>query len=721
MNHYYSFSLIILGFFFWSFNSDPPSSSNDDYAPCSSSDIAVVASPDQCLVPGTSVVISAQASGGGGGPYTYLWSPDDGSISDVNSASPTISPSVSTVYLVRANGYDGCFAYDSVRVQVGGCCIAPPTIHCPPDFTACPGTSTHPSTTGMATGTEGPNCWPPIITFSDYIVSTGPCAGEKVIERTWLATDPDNPNRTDECVQRIVLKADAPQITCPADQTVNCASDIYANPGAAMVMTDCSLGFQVSVSGPVINGTEECPYTTYTYTYTVTDDCGRTASCQQVFTIDNSAPIISCPGSSTVDCEDDIVVNENDVSVIASCGLGFTVSISGPVITGGGGSCDNRTFKYTYTATDDCGRSVSCNRFFHIDNDQPPVPPAPPADITLECDDLVPSAPVLIATDDCGGNISASASEESIPGSCPQEFTLKRTWTFVDACGNSVSISQRIFLEDNTPPVFVHVPADEDVCGSPPPFGTPTIQDNCGAISIGHRDTIIWGNCTTGEKKIRIWTATDECGNSSTASQTIIFNHDDTPPEFWDCPYDITVNAYPDCEAVVDWYPPTATDNCGVKSITSNFYPGDTFDAGMTTVTYTAVDDCGNEATCSFKITVIAPELKIECPDDIHKRCDYGYSGTRVYWNDPVVTSSCSSNPCSNNPPYIYGFVYMGQYNDHHYYCSTFPADWAYAKAYSESAGGYLAVINDAQENQFLTNLIQAPAAYIGLSDHNIE
>ena len=57
--------------------------------------------------------------------------------------------------------------------------------------------------------------------------------------------------------------------------------------------------------------------------------------------------------------------------------------------------------------------------------------------------------------------------------------------------------------------------------------------------------------------------------------------------------------------AAVSWTPPTASDNSGtVASLTSTHNPGDVFDIGTTTVTYTATDPYSNEAVESFSVTV---------------------------------------------------------------------------------------------------------------------
>jgi hypothetical protein len=109
----------------------------------------------------------------------------------------------------------------------------------------------------------------------------------------------------------------------------------------------------------------------------------------------------------------------------------------------------------------------------------------------------------------------------------------------------------------------------------------------------------------------RTWTATDACGNSSTASQTISVA--DTTPPTVTCPADIEAAAdqftAANCGTNVS-YTVTGADGCGSATVTCqtngvtisnpNFFP-----LGSTLVTCTAADACGNvSAPCSFTVTV---------------------------------------------------------------------------------------------------------------------
>ena len=58
--------------------------------------------------------------------------------------------------------------------------------------------------------------------------------------------------------------------------------------------------------------------------------------------------------------------------------------------------------------------------------------------------------------------------------------------------------------------------------------------------------------------------------------------------------------------ALVNWTNPVATDNSGLTpKVTSNFQSPQNFSQGDHVITYTAVDQSGNKATCRFTVKVI--------------------------------------------------------------------------------------------------------------------
>ena len=86
----------------------------------------------------------------------------------------------------------------------------------------------------------------------------------------------------------------------------------------------------------------------------------------------------------------------------------------------------------------------------------------------------------------------------------------------------------------------------------------------------------------------------------------IFLDIDEVSPVFTYCPSDITIDDATTAQVRVNWQRATATDNSGEEPyVHSNKQPGQSFDApGLYEVVYTATDESGNTATCSFRITL---------------------------------------------------------------------------------------------------------------------
>jgi len=182
-----------------------------------------------------------------------------------------------------------------------------------------------------------------------------------------------------------------------------------------------------------------------------------------------------------------------------------------------------------------------------------------PADETVECDSVPPPANVT-ATDNCDPSPTVTFSETRTDGSCPDNYTLTRTWTATDACGNSSSGVQTITVVDTTPPV-ISLPADVtiecDESADPSNTGTATATDNCDpAPAIAYADVVTPGDCPNEWTITRTWTATDACGNSSSGEQTITVVDTTAPVISCNAPATITP---PDAPIS---FTATATDNC---------------------------------------------------------------------------------------------------------------------------------------------------------------
>jgi gliding motility-associated-like protein len=120
---------------------------------------------------------------------------------------------------------------------------------------------------------------------------------------------------------------------------------------------------------------------------------------------------------------------------------------------------------------------------------------------------------------------------------------------------------------------------------------------------------------------------------------------DKTKPTFTSCPSDMEVSTTTtSCGAAVTWTAPNATDNCGNITVTASNNPGDVFNVGTTTVTYTAKDDYNNTATCSFKVKVkdgTKPVIS-SCPANVSVAVSGSACNAVATWTAPTATDNCT-------------------------------------------------------------------------------
>ena len=155
-----------------------------------------------------------------------------------------------------------------------------------------------------------------------------------------------------------------------------------------------------------------------------------------------------------------------------------------------------------------------------------------PTNVVLECP--APNTGTNVtgaatAQDGCG-SVTVAYSDTVTTG-CGGTKVISRLWTATDACGNIASRVQTITVRDTTPPtltvpasVVVECPANITTNST----GTATAQDACGQVTLRYSDSV--SNSCGGAKVIsRLWSATDECGNTTNRIQTITLR-DTTPP-----------------------------------------------------------------------------------------------------------------------------------------------------------------------------------------------
>lgn len=231
------------------------------------------------------------------------------------------------------------------------------------------------------------------------------------------------------------------------------------------------------------------------------------------------------------------------------------------------------------------------------------------ADFTLNAPDTL-TGNTCGATDDC----AFSASEDHI-----YEVVIPCTgdWRF-SLCNSSYNTN--MFLTDGICSGST-LASNDDYCGQQSEF---TVNLSAGTYYL----------------------AVEGAGGGDCGAYTIEVS-DAEPPVISNCQSNVTLsNDNNVCGAVYNYSAPTAVDNCGLASFSGDHSSGETFPVGTTTVTYTAIDNAGNTATCTFEITVNDVQVPVftNCPNNIFVNNDAGACDAVVTWNAPIVADNCGVN-----------------------------------------------------------------------------
>jgi hypothetical protein len=128
-------------------------------------------------------------------------------------------------------------------------------------------------------------------------------------------------------------------------------------------------------------------------------------------------------------------------------------------------------------------------------------------------------------------------------------------------------------------------------------YPAPVTSGGCGTVTCIPAS----GSC------FPVGTTTVTCSEPGGASCTFTVTVTDNTPPTISCPADIIVVQNSTSGAIVNFAPPTASDNCPGVTTTCVPASGSLFPFGKTKVTCTATDASGNVASCSFQVTVVPP------------------------------------------------------------------------------------------------------------------
>jgi hypothetical protein len=355
---------------------------------------------------------------------------------------------------------------------------------------------------------------------------------------------------------------------------------------------------------------------THTITLTVTDPSGASSQDTVIINVvDTTRPTITAPPAVSVATGTDAtgcgkVIDDATLGAATAsdnCGA-VTITRSG---IPPGNFFPVGTTVITHKATDASGNMATATQSVTVNDTTPPAPDlAILPDVTGQCSATVGAAPT--ATDYCRGSVTGTTTD---PLTYTSQGTFIVTWTFNDGNGNTSAQTQRVVVRDTAAPVITManktVNTDPNLCSAVVAHGT-TASDNCALASlVGVRsdNAALTAPYPKGTTTIN-WTATDQAGNASTATQTITVI--DNQPPVIACPANISVagNIPGSCGANVSLVTPAATDNCGA-TVAGSRSDGQALSApyplGVTTITWTATDAAGNQASCQQQVTVTNP------------------------------------------------------------------------------------------------------------------
>ncbi|MEO7305856.1 MAG: HYR domain-containing protein, partial [Ferruginibacter sp.] len=256
----------------------------------------------------------------------------------------------------------------------------------------------------------------------------------------------------------------------------------------------------------------------------------------------------------------------------------------------------------------------NCRASLKTSNGCSPVCVAPtiscPSDIT-----------VSNTTGQCGANVSypsATATGSPAPtityskasGSFFAVGTTTVTATATNSCGTATCTFTVTVNDVQAPsitcPGNISVNNDAGVCGAVVTYTTPVGTDNCpGAITTRIAGLASGSSFPVGTTT-NTFRVTDAAGLTATCSFTVTVSDNEDPvisaPPVLSC---FEANNF-GCSINLG---ASATDNCGVQSLTSNAPP--CFPVGTTTVTWTATDIYGNSSTKTQAVTR-NPEINID-------------------------------------------------------------------------------------------------------------
>ncbi len=362
----------------------------------------------------------------------------------------------------------------------------------------------------------------------------------------------------------------------------------------------------------------------------VKDPAGNTSMCETYIVIqDNVNPTITlCPSDKTVLCSDSLLPSVHGAILVDdNCAANLTISFDDaaePNLDTNSLAC--YLVERTWKVEDLAGNSATCVQTFSVIDTVAPILSQYPPNLTLSCDQTMTPPVAVTALDNCTDSIEVTLVQDTIAqaaGPCGKySYTIQRTRSAVDACGNQVVHTNTITVVDNIPPSFPGLPdtitvkssnfTNTNGCLIPVVLDAGNFIVDCALLSeltvinnAPHGDGALSasGNYEAGTYKV-VFTATDPCGNVGQDSVIIVVIDDSKPTVVCNNNAVVSLGANGIATITPQDIDLGSTDNCGIDTMYLDKSGFNCTNLGTNTVTLTVVDNSGNSNVCTVNIQV---------------------------------------------------------------------------------------------------------------------
>ncbi len=471
-------------------------------------------------------------------------------------------------------------------------------------------------------------------------------------------------------------------LSCHGNLNVSLSSNCTSTMTAAKILTtipsSCNGPFNVQVldandivipGSPVITGA----YIGQTLKVMVTDEESGISCWSNVFIEDKIPPEIFCV-NDTISCTEDIPM----ATASDNCGIpDLTFSEFREQL-----NCNSGDFTFLvtrlYTATDAQGMTATCIQQVYIRKpaasdiifppnfdgfeEQPLDCSAPSADPEITGRPTLNGQPIA---DAC--RLLAYATDDTTTV-CAGTTKIFREWKVASWCSSNIiaQTTQFIKISDSTGP-NINCPADTtfgtdfDVCAATISLPKPTATDDCSPMdSITF--SVLWefGNDFEPTPNVPLgshivtYTATDDCGNTSTCTMTLTVEDDDPPNLTCEGFRTVALNQDSTEFCAIELFDDGSNDNCTAvldsfcirridNPIFSDCIVFTCEDLGVPVIAeFKVCDEAGNCTFCTTEITVMdnLPPVISFCPPDTTLSCAE-YPADTTVTGVPLAMDAC--------------------------------------------------------------------------------